>query len=490
MNKNLKPITISIQESRNQALSISRIKYVWKTLIELAGFPCHFVDRDYQGRVDIEYGPIISDRCVLSIQQKQDFNMMVVHPTALICEENIEFILWPGDDPHSSIIFRENGRTIVLNDIVLAAFYFLSGVHDERIPRNKMGDQLVEASFLYRQQILHIPIINKYSSLITKIFQGRPRLNLWPNRKRYAVALTHDIDYPEIYRGIEILRTLVKPSSGSCRKAWQILRRKVNFWCFDIWEEIEIAAGVRSAFFFSGTKNSLLGYLLSAPDPFYDVGREKYRRVLKNLMEAGFEVGLHASYNSWRSVEGYLAEKKNLENSLGHLVFSNRQHYWQADPEGFYRTAMLFNEVGLLCDTTIGFERRCGFRYGIAAPFQFLNLDSDEVIPVVELPTSLMDDQLFGYRNLGYLGNQYEEMDELLYQVAHNNGLFVVDFHGRGLNETMFPDWRQAYEHILDKVIADSECWCALPIEIADHHLKRQEILREYSKDEYSLDSR
>jgi uncharacterized protein DUF7033 len=484
MNENLTPITISIRESINPALSNSRIKYVWRTLVELAGFPCHFVARDYQGKVDIEYGPIISDRCVLSVQQRQDFNMSTAHPTSLTREENIEFILWPGDDPLASIIFRENGKTILLNDIVLTTFYFLSGAHDNIIPRNKIGDQLVESSFLYRQQSLHIPIINKYSLLIARIFQGRPRLNLWPNKKRYAVALTHDIDYPEIYRLVETIRALAKPKPSSLHKARQIIRGKVSFWCFNQWMGIETAAGIRSAFFFSGIKNSLLSNVFSAPDPFYDVGREKYRQVLKSLMDAGFEVGLHASYNSWRSVAKFHAEKIRVENSLGQPVFSNRQHYWQSDPNAFFRTALLHHRVGLRCDTTIGFERRCGFRYAIAAPFQLLNLDSDKVIPVVELPTALMDDQLFGYRSLGYLGQPREEVDELLSQVSRNNGLFVVNFHERVLNEIMFPGWRQYYMHILAKVSDDSDCWCALPTEIADHYLRRKDELTAYFRDE------
>jgi hypothetical protein len=340
---------------------------------------------------------------------------------------------------------------------------------------------LIEKSFLYRQKLLHIPIINKYAKFIASLFPERARLNLWPDNKQYAVVFTHDVDYPEIIRWVEVMRAAVSPNKETLRKIWEIIIGKINYWCFDQWMDIESAAGVRSAFYFSGFKGSLLRYLLKAPDTFYDIKNEKYRKLFLRLISNGFEIGLHASYNAYRSYKSFNGEKSTLESIIGQKVSSNRHHYWHADPEGFFLTIKLQHKIGLTCDTSLGLEQRSGFRYSIAAPFQIFDLDNQESIPIVELPAALMDYHLFGYGSKSYLGNSFREIDQLLEQVKTNNGVFVVNYHVRGFNQTMFPGWRKTYEYILGKVSADSDCWCALPSEVADSYLRRQLRLEENS---------
>lgn len=485
MNGPLKPITIKIREAGEVTLPDYWIKYIWKTLINMAGFQCHFVAQNYRGEVDIEYGPPSSNRCLLSVKKQTGIHPGTVKPISIARDGGILFVQWPGDVSKHNVIVRKKDSILLDNDIVLTCYYFLSGNHDGTIPRDKLDNQLVEESFLYRQRILHIPFINKYASFLTCVFNDRNALPIWPNGKKYSIVLTHDVDYPEINRWVETIRLFAKPNRQTPGKARRVLTGKTDFWCFDRWMEIESTAGARSAFFFSGYQGSLLRYFLKAPDPFYDVEKDKYKRLFRNLTEAGFEVGLHSSYNAFRSENLFAAEKARLESALGNPVLSNRHHYWHTDPEGFYRTAETHSRLGFLCDASLAFERRCGFRYGIAAPFQLFNPDSKGIIPVVELPTSLMDDQLFGYRRLGYLGGPAEEIDELLKQAKEHRGMLVVDYHGRVYNETIFPGWRDTYEYLLGRASGDSDCWIATPSEVARHYLNRQASLDRYFRDDY-----
>jgi len=345
----------------------------------------------------------------------------------------------------------------------------------------------VQESFLYREKILHNPIVNQYSTILRDFFRASHNpIPLWPSNKKYAVALSHDVDYPEMIRWIEMLRYLVKHKKQSkLTTVMDILRGKENFWRFEDWVKLENRYGLKSAMYFCGVKGSLFGYFLKAPDPFYDIRQEQFKRVFDYLIRNGFEVGMHSSYLAYQSIERFLEEKKTVEESLREPIFGNRHHYWHMNPDNLSETAVMHEKIGLLYDSSICFAKRSGFRFGVCSPFHLYDPIRQGPVGVLELPASLMDDHLFKYFRLSYFNEPHFEIDALINSVKEQGGLFFIDYHVRGFNETFYPKWVESYQYILEKISKDGDFYSDTPYNIARICKKREEDIFRESKDEY-----
>jgi hypothetical protein len=180
-----------------------------------------------------------------------------------------------------------------------------------------------------------------------------------------------------------------------------------------------------------------------------------------------------------------MKEKKTIEESLHEPIFGNRHHYWHMNPDNPSETAVMHEEIGLLYDSSICFAKRSGFRFGICSPFHLYDPIRQGPVGVLELPTSLMDDHLFNYFGLSYFSKPQFEIDALINSAKEHGGLFFVDYHVRGFNETFYPKWVESYEYILRMITEGGDFYSDTPVNIAKYWERREkEILRE-SKDEY-----
>ena len=470
------------QEAR-PPLPDDAVKHAIRTLADIAGFPCVFLSRPTGGPLDIVYGrdPAEWD-CALFVAMAPSGRGAPFPPTDVCLDGDAVFFFFDGQDP-SPPVARSSGGTVVASDIVLATHALITGQHETGMRKDRHGHPHVETSFLYRRNLLHIPIVNQYAALIRDAFPSLAPLPPWPDGKAYAVALTHDVDYPEMIRWIEALRYIAGGNFKLSELAGIVSGRN-HFWKFQDWIDLENRHGVRSAFYFCGKKGSLSRYFLVAPDPFYDVASPKFREAISKLKKLGFEVGNHASYYAFRSAAAFIAEMETVEKSLGDKILGNRHHYWSLNHDYPAETAEIHDQAGLLYDTSICYERRAGFRYGIASPFRFYNSKSATPAGTLEMPTAVMDNHLFGYRRLSRFETPEREIGELLAQTRKVGGLFIADYHLRGLNETFFPGWGKTYQYLLEAITSDPLCHCATPAAIARHWIDRENKLRQASAHE------
>ena len=467
-------------------LTLSEIKYTFKTLLNIAGLPFHFIE-DQKERADIYYGKACVGDPGLFIEMADIKRENIGRPIKVVKENNHVFLLFTNRQREDNLFIRNNKNTCIWNDIILSSFYLLSGWEERFIHRDRNDRPEVQESFLYREKVLHDPIVNQYSTLLRDLFRASHHpIPLWPSNKKYAVALSHDVDYPEMIRWIEVLRYLVKyKMQAKLAKVMDIFTGKENFWKFEDWVKLENRYGLKSAMYFCGLKGSLLRYFLKAPDPFYDVRQEQFKRVFNYLVQNGFEVGMHSSYLAYQSIDRFLEEKKTIEESLREPIFGNRHHYWHMNPDNPSETAVIHEEIGLLYDSSICFAKRSGFRFGICSPFHLYDPIRHRPIESLELPTSLMDDHLFKYFGLSYFSKPQFEIDALINSVKEYGGLFFVDYHVRGFNETFYPKWAESYEYILKKINEDGDFYSDTPLNIAKFWKNREEDILRESKDEY-----
>jgi len=441
-------------------------------------------EENSNNEVDVYYGHDKNVNCKLHIIPLCLNSIMIDTPIKIIYDKEIPFLFFDEISLKNKVYHLDNDKTLLANDIIFSSFYLLTGWNEKFINRDKKDRHNIQQSFLYQNNLLHTPIVNKYADILLNVFSKSHRpLPSWPYGKKYAVALSHDIDYPVMIKWIEAIRycTKNKPNINPV-KIFDILFGKETFWNFEKCMKLETTYCLKSAFYFCGYKGNLLRYLLYAPDPFYDVSGKKFSQVFETLKNHGFEIGMHASYLAYKSVNSFKAEKQKIESVLGKNITGNRHHYWHWNQDDAAQTSAIHNEIGLVYDSSICFEKHSGFRYGISSPFHLYDSNTSSRVDTLQLPPSLMDAQLFDFRKESKF-TKYEDMiDSLINNARSSSGVFVVDFHPRTLNNTLFPEWGDSYKYLLNAVCKNDDFFCDTPGGIANYWLEREKKLLEASR--------
>ncbi|PCJ69288.1 MAG: hypothetical protein COA62_11750 [Rhodobiaceae bacterium] len=465
------PLRLRIDDGPTGGLPRPAALYALETLAVTAGLAVRVLE---EGEADIVYGPEPRQLAANGVfLRRQPIPAKASEDAAVIWHGKHAFLYFDGAAPAAPA--REDGRLYIDADIVLATFLLLSGALEEGAQSDRHGCHHVLDLALYKLGMLHHAPVNHYADLLQGAL-GKPSTD---KTQHYVAALSHDVDYPEIIRWIEMARlTSQRRGRVTMREMGNILTGRSHFWQFGEWMELERSLGFRSAFYFCGYAGSLPGYALRAPDPFYDVAMPQFQQMMSEMAADGFEVGLHASYNSWCNPQMLRREIDRVEQASGRKVVGNRHHYWHRGEQPLWRTARVHAEAGLVYDASAGLERRIGFRNGISTPFHYYDAERERASTVLQLPSCLMDSQLFDYRDLSYFNDPWKEVDQVLKELRTYGGLFLTNFHNRVLNHTFFPGWKEAATHLYNTLAADSSCQVMLPEEYARLWLQREKKLR------------
>lgn len=112
------------------------------------------------------------------------------------------------------------------------------------------------------------------------------------------------------------------------------------------------------------------------------------QRVIRQLVEKGYAVGLHPSFRSRDEPERIQKEKERLEAYTGTPVLHSRQHYlrfWMP------HTLQTLVNAGIREDFTLAFPKRSGFLLGTTLPVPFYRVDTEEELPLILWGPVLMD---------------------------------------------------------------------------------------------------
>lgn len=479
----MKPLKIFIELNKESLLNISEVKYVFKTLCDIAGIPWHFINKNREKETDITY----------SFSQPENTKLWIKQATKQSTIESLksfksnEIILFDIECENlATPVFSDNeGNTKIFYDMVFSSFLLLTGGFEKAIVKDRWDRHQIKDVLLYQQNLLHTPIIDGYVMFLKNHFEkSHSFVPKWPNGSKVALALSHDTDYPEMIKPIEALRYTFHNKTINLKKIIDILKGKESFWRFHEWVNIEESFGFKSAFYMCSFKGNLVRYFLIAPDTFYDIRKSKFKEVANHLLLKGWEIGLHSSFNAYKSKKSFESEKFILENTFNTKVVGNRHHYWHLNQEKPYETCKIHQEVGFLYDSSLAFEKHSGFRNGVSSPFCVFDPENKKEIDIIQIPPCLMDDHLFGYAQNTSFSNYKEHIDSLIDSVYMHEGLFMTDFHVRVLNETFFPEWGNAYKYILMTFKNRGGVYNSTPHDIASHWKNRLESIRQFCVDE------
>ena len=272
----------------------------------------------------------------------------------------------------------------------------------------------------------------------------------YPENKKFAVCLTHDVD--EIYPPLS--HTLLSSLHYMKNLDFKKLKDQV-FWKYKGKEfspylnfkeimNLEEKYGAKSSFYFIATDSDIRRFRYSIEDLENELG---------SIVDKGWEVGLHGGYYAYNSLEEMKKEKKRLEKVLGEKVIGYRNHYLRFKTPDTWE---LLAKAGFKYDTTFGYHDMVGFRNGMCHPFKPFNLNSDKESDILEIPLIIMDAALFG--SVNSFEEAWEITKRLIDTVEKYEGVITLLWHSNDFNCAYKDSWVKLYGKIL-KYCHDKNAW-------------------------------
>jgi len=282
---------------------------------------------------------------------------------------------------------------------------------------------------------LMVPKVSEH--LINQGYQVR-----YPGGKPFAICLTHDVDdvYPPFSH--KALASLCSLKSLDIRKFtnhlfWERKGGKFSpYMNFKQIMDLESRYNAKSTFYFLATHRDPVRFR-------YNI--EEITSELQEILDNGWDVGLHGGYYSYNDIEAIKAEKDRLEKALGREVLGYRNHYLRFKAP---QTWAHLEKCGFQYDTTYGFTNMVGFRNGMCHPFRPLNLNTGRQLEIFEIPLHIMDGALFDMTKS--LRHAWYITKKLIDSAANCHGVLTVLWHNSVFNCPFRVKWKTIYEKILN----------------------------------------
>lgn len=478
------PISVGID--RAVRASIAEVRYALHTLLGVAGFATRIEWYEEGDTPELYYGPRDDVAASITIPSVGwDFaSAPTRRPDTSREALGLPFLVFGGaPDAGRGVVA---GQTHFPSDILFASYWLLTGAIEPSYPRSRFDDLDLDASVLVRDGLLARPLVSLYAARLRALLDptgGRALPWVWEGEdSRAAVAVTHDVDYPELIRPIEVLRVLRDRGVRGVGLAARVASGRSHFWTFREWRAITERLGTRSCFYFMARQGSLLQYAMGTPDDFYDVRTPRFQRLFAELRDAGCEIGLHASFHAHRSTDTLRREVQRIAEAAGVECAGNRHHYWHLDPDAPNETLRRHAEAGLRYDSSLGLEYYPGFRRGICHPFRVFHPGQRAPLPIVQLPPAWMDDHFDRRLARNGITDPDAAARQLLAAATESRGMLVLDYHSRGMNADFYPRYGPWLERFAEQHF-DRSVRGMLPVEIHDAFLVREQLLNEHSVD-------
>jgi len=188
--------------------------------------------------------------------------------------------------------------------------------------------------------------------------------------KKQHIFLSHDVDWS--FDGPSKEHVFNRKDRFD-QKLFDITPFNKLYHNFSEYMEIEDKFHVKSTFFFRTQ---------------YENGNyQDYQKDIKNLINGGWEIGLHTDPSSVNDVEKIKKEKINLEKLTNSKIYGNRVHYLSNDkqlPKKLAELDFIYDSSNRKTKDSISYE----------------DIGYQKIDSIIEFPITLMDAYLFTYMNI------------------------------------------------------------------------------------------
>lgn len=346
---------------------------------------------------------------------------------------------------------RPDGSVVFGADILAATLFYLSRWEEMQPAELDEHDRFpAQASMAHRRGYLELPVVDLYAlALRSWISELLPDWR--PQRQRFGVALSHDIDhirrFPQSRKAFRALAADVLRSRSAGRA-----RETLSHFAHGLLDPASDAyvAAIRRLADLSREHGLTSEFLFMASEPGpYSSGYDptSLAEIVSYIDQCGHRVGFHAGYQTLGEPERLIQEKRRLENALGKPVDGGRQHYLRFRVPDTWRHWEL---AGMTYDSTLGFPEHEGFRCGTCHPYHPYDMSQDRELAILEVPLVAMDTT---FRLSRRMTPQQAETRilELAALCRRVEGVFSLLWH----NSSFAGDWRPwvpAYERIVERL--------------------------------------
>ena len=364
-----------------------------------------------------------------------------------------------GEKDEGLLISEEKEGILVHDDLLLSAFFFLSGWQEYVFQYHKSGRSFpYEKSLQARLKITGEPIVQRYFDILRTAVEQAYQIKLdvgdWQG-KSWALCLTHDVDRCRtgwLEDGFYLLKQRKFKNFADILS--QRMRGRDTWFNFNEIHDLEDDFQAHSTFFFLTEKKQPDG-----ENADYHSSQSDIQRIMDEIGRWGCGVGIHGSIGSHTNGSAF---QKNLDN-LGRPVLGSRFHYLSFHHP---KTLAILEEAQLCYDTTLGFSDQTGFRNGTAMPFPLFDCQRNRPVPVLEIPLIVMDTTLRKDRKQ-QPEMIFEDVKELLNRVQQVRGCGSILWHNNYFSHYKFQGWGELYRRLLENIHEDA--WLASGEEVYDH---------------------
>lgn len=372
---------------------------------------------------------------------------ITIIPSGFLNESGINPIAPKIGSWENTITLFANDNEIIPFDIFSAVFYLLSR-HEEYTDTNRdqHGRFTAKQSFAYKNNFLHLPIINIWANKLRLLLNNHYKLNI--SRLEYQYKSTIDIDHVFYYKYKPLLRNILGGAKQLLKGELSNLSQRIKTTLGTSPDPNNVYAWLTQAH--KSTKTAaFFFFLLGDEKPPYDPAPQyqikEVAEIVKQLTKSNL-VGIHPSYHSFNTKSIVLEEKQRLEALSNQSISHSRQHYLRFSLPKTYR---VLADCGIENEYSMGYADQVGYRAGIAAPFTWFDLEKNEETDLTIHPFSVMDVTLKNYMQLNPV-KAMETINQLNFHVKENGGTFMSLWHNESLSEVgEWKNWRQVYQLLL-----------------------------------------
>lgn len=350
-----------------------------------------------------------------------------------------------GQDYHGIPTLLLNKETSF--DLLSSSFFMVSR-YEEYLPYKEDAHRRFpsEESCLKQLDLLKRPLVNEWAlALFDELKKQFP--DIQAQVRDFEYLSTIDIDQAWKFKNKGLIRNV----GGFVR---DILKGEWS----EVAERLRVFSGIQTDPFYNyDWQDNLHARFKTQVQYFVQIGANgqfdknislkcaPFRKLIKRL-DQQHSAGIHPSYQSNENPDIVRAEHQALSNLLGYQVKVSRQHYLMHKMPETYQNLL---KIGITSDHTLGYSTDTGFRAGIAAPFCFFDLSTNQKTSLLLIPFCYMDITPLHY-DLLTVEEAKQDIRNMMDRVHRVGGLFVSLWHNESLSESgRWKGWRTLYEEMI-----------------------------------------
>lgn len=443
-----------------------KAKYVFSTMFKVIGIKPQFFTKITKDVIHIYYGKKSKDEYPIHIYHGQSvtdfFTKIELYP-----EKDVNLVKYKKE--YIPFLFSKKGDILqytansirTRKDIIASAFYFLSCWQEfasgKEISPSSPYDY--KTSIQNRFNFAEMAPVDRYCELLEDIigrtFREFSKSNIWPEGKKFAVSLSHNIEYwnfwtNEQLNGNKKNNSIKRYLNSQVRSFKHKIDKKFFYDPAKLIKKIirkEKLLRTASTFFIL-TKTDF-------PDERrnYFADEHDFQQLVKLLKDASVNL-----YGSKEAGFQYHFLPTEMDRLSGFSAHGFRVRYLNLNYQNLF-SALEKGKVKY--DSSMGFDEHIGYRAGISFPFQPYNLKDDRPFNLLEIPVVALDSSLMN-QNKNDHKRAKAKINRLIKISKEHNSHISVSWHTHHFEKIDFPNWGRMYWKLLYYAKRNSAWLCSL----------------------------